>query len=326
MCIDFVVTWVDGSDPEWIAKKNKYQGNDEPTEVVTKRYRDWGIFKYWFRAVEKYAPWVNNIYVITDNQRPDFLDINHPKIKLVYHDEFIPKEYLPTFSSHVIENNMHRINGLSEYFVYFNDDMFLNRPVKPTDFFRRGKSCYEMIERPCEPHLPMEAHNYAQINNMAIINRHFSRKTKISKFINFRYSLSGIKNIFMLPWRKYSHFQDNHMPVPYLKSTIEEVWSSEQEFFDKISRNKFRTHEDANHFVFRYWDLARGKFSPYKFKDGYYSINKSTVHGCANDILRGDSMMICVNDGGDNDNFENNRITIVNAFESKFRHKSEYEI
>ena len=85
--------------------------------------------------VERHAPWVNNIYLITNGQRPKWLNVNHPKLKWVRHEEFIPEEYLPTFNSSAIEMNIHRIDGLSENFVLFNDDMYLIQDVKYSDFF-----------------------------------------------------------------------------------------------------------------------------------------------------------------------------------------------
>ena len=136
--IDFVVLWVDGNDPEFIREKNKYTpyieqiDNDEDN---LHRYRDYGTFNYWFRMVERHAPWVNNIYLITNGQRPKWLNVNHPKLKWVRHEEFIPEEYLPTFNSSAIEMNIHRIDGLSENFVLFNDDMYLIQDVKYSDFF-----------------------------------------------------------------------------------------------------------------------------------------------------------------------------------------------
>lgn len=140
--IDFVVLWVDGNDPEFIREKNKYTpyieqiDNDEDN---LHRYRDYGTFNYWFRMVERHAPWVNNIYLITNGQRPKWLNVNHPKLKWVRHEEFIPEEYLPTFNSSAIEMNIHRIDGLSENFVFFNDDMYLIQDVKYSDFFVNEK-------------------------------------------------------------------------------------------------------------------------------------------------------------------------------------------
>ena len=112
--IDFVILWVDDQDPIWIEDKNKYkgqQGNHTNNEV---RYRDWQNLKYWFRAVEKYAPWVRKIHFVTCGQKPEWLNINHPKLNLVDHKDYIDEKYLPTFSSHVIELNLHRIPDLTE--------------------------------------------------------------------------------------------------------------------------------------------------------------------------------------------------------------------
>ena len=139
--IDFVIIWVDGGDPEWQAEKSKYQSDTENTDTRSIRYRDWDNLQYWFRAVEKYAPWVNKIHFVTWGHLPSWLDTTNPKLNIVNHKDYIPPEYLPTFSSHTIELNLHRIEGLAEQFVYFNDDMFLNKPVRPDDFFKNGLPC-----------------------------------------------------------------------------------------------------------------------------------------------------------------------------------------
>ena len=97
------------------------------------RYRGYGIFNYWFRMIEKHAPWVNHIYLVTNGQNR-MVELGYPQLKLVTHKEFIPKEYLPTYNSAAIELNLHRIEGLSENFLYFNDDMYLIRDSQPRFF------------------------------------------------------------------------------------------------------------------------------------------------------------------------------------------------
>ena len=176
--IDFVVTWVDGCDPDWLEKKAKYTGKVATEGNSEARYRDWDTLKYWFRGVEKFAPWVNNIYFVTDNQKPEWLNINHPKLKWVKHTDFIPEEYLPTFSSNAIEWNLHRIESLSEHFVYFIDDMFMIDKTTPEDFFKNGL--------PCD--MPSLGVLYAEeifsnmlFNDMQVLNRNFSLKESIKK-------------------------------------------------------------------------------------------------------------------------------------------------
>lgn len=135
MDIDFVILWVDGNDPDWQAEKSRYQSEKEDDSNTVNRYRDWNLLPYWFRAVENFAPWVRKIHFVTWGHVPKFLQLENSKLHIVRHDEFIPEDYLPTFSSHAIEMNIHRIPGLAEHFVYFNDDMFLLRPFEKEDFF-----------------------------------------------------------------------------------------------------------------------------------------------------------------------------------------------
>lgn len=173
--IDFVITWVDGSDEKWLAEKRafaegqpsiKSQPSIEKSSSTKKRAftenqlsienqpysekprfdssdlrfrNDFDFLKYWFRGVEKFAPWVNRIFFVTAGHLPDWLNPDHPKLKIIHHSDFIPKEFLPTFNSHTIENNLHRIKELSENFVYFNDDFYLLRKTRPEDFFKEGQ-------------------------------------------------------------------------------------------------------------------------------------------------------------------------------------------
>ena len=138
--IDFVVTWLDSNDPEWL-KQYEYYKPSSKGDLSKARFRDMNIFQYWFRAVERYAPWVNKVFVVTNGKNPDWLNPNHPKLVLVKHEDYMSQEYLPTFNSCAIELSFHRIEGLSEHFVYFNDDMFLNGPAKPEYYFKNGLPC-----------------------------------------------------------------------------------------------------------------------------------------------------------------------------------------
>ena len=130
--IDIVIPWVDGSDPVWQADHAKYRAS-KSADNHPARYREWGLFRYWFRGIEQNAPWVRKVHLLTYGHLPAWLEPDHPKLHIVNHRDFIPEEYLPTFSSHAIELNMHRIPDLAEHFLYFNDDVFLGRPVTPWD-------------------------------------------------------------------------------------------------------------------------------------------------------------------------------------------------
>ena len=136
MEIDLVYLWVNGNDPQWQAKRQSVTGDIGHTSVNCRgRYMDNGELKYSLRSIGLYAPWVRKIFIVTDNQVPEWLDTAHPKIQIVDHSEILPEESRPCFNSVIIENFLYKIPGLSEYFLYGNDDMLINRPVTPETFF-----------------------------------------------------------------------------------------------------------------------------------------------------------------------------------------------
>eukprot|EP00054_Salpingoeca_dolichothecata_P026886 m.194338 g.194338 ORF g.194338 m.194338 type:complete len:1063 (-) comp25794_c0_seq7:1091-4279(-) len=112
----------------------------EGDELAASRFQDNSELQYSLRAIEKNAPWVRHIYIVTNGQIPSWLDLDHPRITLVTHDElFTNKSHLPTFSSPAIEAHLHRIPGLSKKFVYLNDDVLFGTQVWPDDFFTQAK-------------------------------------------------------------------------------------------------------------------------------------------------------------------------------------------
>ncbi len=136
--IDLVYTWVDGDDPEYRKLVNQY--SEKPIDLNPERTRDiFQLMKYSLRSVEKYAPWINHIYIFTCRpQYPDWLNINHPKISIIHHDEVFDEEDIPTFNYNVIESYIHKIPGLSEDFIYLNDDFLFGNNVYPSDFYSKN--------------------------------------------------------------------------------------------------------------------------------------------------------------------------------------------
>lgn len=107
--------------------------------------------RYSLRSLEKNAPWIRHIFIVTNGQVPTWLDTSNPKVSIVTHKEiFKNPKVLPTFSSPSIEMNLHHIRGLSDYFIYFNDDVFLGSPVTPSDFIslEQGQMLYASWEVP----------------------------------------------------------------------------------------------------------------------------------------------------------------------------------
>ena len=179
--IDIVIPWVDGGDPAWLAEKAKYEKNDDVEKNANSelRYTSWDNLQYWFRAVEKFMPWINKIFFVTWGHVPEFLNTQHPKLRIVKHEDYIPKEYLPTFNSNVIELNYHRIEELSENFIIFNDDVFPLQPVEETYYFKDNMVCDEAIESPIVPVDIGEISQWGcavRANNILFINQHFQKR------------------------------------------------------------------------------------------------------------------------------------------------------
>ncbi|WP_239165077.1 stealth conserved region 3 domain-containing protein [Actinoplanes palleronii] len=185
--IDVVYTWVDGGDPAWLARKNAVMadngwagGNDQAANLARFISRD--ELRYSLRSLHMYAPWVRRIFLVTDDQVPAWLNTEHPKVTVLSHKEiFGTAGRLPTFNSMAIETRLHHIEGLSEHFIYMNDDVFLGQPLQPGFFFTASGQTRFFLSTyrvdggdplPDEP--PVMA---AGKNNRAIIEREFGRRT-----------------------------------------------------------------------------------------------------------------------------------------------------
>lgn len=136
--VDVVYTWVDGGDPDWLAALDERRGISaelSSSSAGRARFESRDELRYSMRSVHLFAPWVRRIHLVTAGQVPDWLDPSDERINLVDHRDILPAEVLPTFNSHAIETALHRIDGLAEHFVYFNDDMLLARPLPAERFF-----------------------------------------------------------------------------------------------------------------------------------------------------------------------------------------------
>ena len=135
--VDIIYLWVDGNDPEFVRNKALHSAECELRWAnLNNRFADCGELRYSLRSVHQFAPWIRTIYIVTNGQVPVWLNVSNPKVRLVRHDEiFLNDRHLPTFSSLAIECHLHRVPGLSEHFLFANDDMFFGASVLPSNFF-----------------------------------------------------------------------------------------------------------------------------------------------------------------------------------------------
>ncbi|MYW64206.1 sugar phosphotransferase [Streptomyces sp. SID8379] len=257
--LDAVYTWVDGDDPVLAAKREAHRTGRAPDarsrEAGASRYTSHDELKYSLRSLDMYAPFLRNIYIVTDGQTPSWLDITAPGIRVVDHKEiFRDPDALPVFNSHAIGTQLHHIDGLAEHYLYFNDDVFLGRPVTPGHFFH-GNGIAKVPFSPSQlglgaPHADEAAPNSAGKNVRRLLREDHGRMT-VNKFA--------------------------HTPHPQIRAVMREIEERYAADVDRTSRSRFRAPTDIamgasfhHHQAFltgravpgtyktRYVDVARG--------------------------------------------------------------------
>ncbi len=279
--IDLVFLWVDGNDPKWIARRDACIGKTTSADNNCKgRYADNDELKYSLRSVEKYAPWIRRIFIVTDNQVPEWLDTSNPKIQIVDHTEILPPESLPCFNSRIIEHHLHKIPGLAEHFLYANDDMLINRPVTPATFF-------------AEDGLP----------KVMLIKKRFAKlafwyKKNVKRQL-LTTKVQAQHNAAMLVEKKYGKYyghKSHHNIDAYLKSN--HLYTREL-FAEEIGRtlgNHTRSTDDVQRIIYTYVALAE-KRAHIEFVPNSVSfrlaIHKAQLY---EDFKKYNPVLFCVND------------------------------
>lgn len=280
--VDLVYLWVDGNDPELKARRNTALGRIElqADSNCEGRFVDTDELLFSLRAVEQFAPWIHRIFIVTDNQVPRWLDTSHPKIEMVSHTDIIPPEFRPTFNSVVIEHHLHRIPGLSEHFLYANDDMYFNRPVTKADFFAAdGTPIVRLNRRPLRS-LTLWLKKHVQHREISTYNKtilHAGQlvKEKTGRFITHK-----------------SH----HNIDAYLKSQYEATFEAFREYIIPTLGNAFRSDNDIQRAIYSYYPLATKSARP-KFvgRDTSFRLHIDNHRQYAK-LERSRPMFFCLND------------------------------
>lgn len=328
--IDIVILWVDGQDNTWLKKKKTWQNRYGIIDNQIERYRSWDNLQYLFRGIEKFAPWVNKVFLVTDNQKPEWLDENYEKIKVIDHTEIIDEKYLPTFNSSAIELNIHKIENLSNHFIYFNDDIFIINKIYPEDFFINGTPKETVASN---INIPSRGQYISRViyNNLTIINDNFDKHCTIKKnlfnWLIFKSSKQLMQEILLLPWKNFTGFYTNHLCAPYKKETYIKVWEKYSDDLRNTTQNKFRNNQDNNQYLMRYWQFASNDFVPRKRELGrvFNLSNKKSVNECSDYIRNQKGKVVCVNDGENLADFSRAKKDINSAFISRFPNKSKFE-
>lgn len=255
--IDYVFPYVDNTDPVWVEQFKQYYEGDYELDVINgnARSNNYDLLKYKLRTIEKNMPWLNNIYMIVqqESQVPKWLDTS--KIKIVYHKDFIPEQFLPTYSSNTIELFLHKIPGLNEKFIYSNDDFYITMPTNPYLFFRNNKPLLVLHKRRMED---------------------FKNKYDMSKISD--YTVENCCNLA----KKETSFENkrivivnpNHHDKPMLKSVNEYIGEKYKDELEQ-SITKFRDKKNIMQYVYHYWNVFHKNYIKYKLLDSKMHVLRS---------------------------------------------------
>ncbi len=328
--IDFVILWVNGSDPAWQEEKKQYAPSDGDDDRP-QRYRDLDLLRYWFRGVERFAPWVRRIHFVTWGHLPPWLDTAHPGLHVVKHSDYMPQAYLPCFNSCALELNLFRIEGLSERFVYFNDDVFLIDRVEPKDFFIHGRPVDMLALQPVVANPDNPVMSRTLLNNSLVICKHFDKRTQMKKWKGKFFCPAYpprylIYNLLETLFPLYTGFYTVHGPSPLLQQSCRELWGREYGLLDEVSRQKFRSGAGVNQYIFREWEKQKGNFVPANLHRKFCYLDIADRSGRVERAIRRQKRkMVCLNDADRIFDFESVRASLDAALSSILSEPSGYE-
>lgn len=323
--------WVDDRDPSWKNKMHKWKNVYGLPIGETGRYREWDTLKYLFRGIEKFASWVNHIYLITDSQQPEWLNLCTNKVSIIDHSQIIKEEFLPVFNSSAIELNIHKIPGLSDNFVLFNDDVFITKKVNPEDFFIRNIPLDTAAFSTIAPLIENPMCNYI-FNNIRLINENFDKydtlKSGVTKWFSPKNGYPLIRTVLLLPWSKFTGFYEPHICVSYNKDTFITVWDKYEKELTMTTSSKFREAHNHNQWLMRAWQLASNNFIPRSNNFGQVisitDIESSKL--AAKRITNSKFKVLCLNDNEGVVDFETSKLLVLNAFNDILPEKSSFEL
>ncbi len=291
--MDIVITYVDGNDPVWQKDYEEYAA----VPAMTKRYRDWGTLKYLLRGIQQKMPYIRNVFLVVshESQVPAWADRDN--LKIVLHKDIIPQEHLPTFNSTTIEMFLHRIPGLDEQFIYFNDDMFPVGNCDETLFFRDGKAV-------------MGFSRHILVSGQ--YKKHCRNSDRLAR------QAAGMKPSFIF-------VRPQHICSPMLKSRCEEVASKAGERIAS-SLSRLRTDNNLNQYLFLDYMLHKGDMIESRIPKKHFSLAAAGADSICKFLRKPTKALFCINDVHLSENlFVSTRDALLAAFEEIFPEKSRFE-
>ena len=303
MDIDLVYLWCSDSDPDFRGILSKTKADyfiQEDLNHPDVRVTDHNELRYSLRSVEKFAPWIHHIYIVTYNQVPKWLNTNHPKITIVDHSDIIPKQYLPTFNSPLIEAFLHKIPGLSECFLYANDDMFFGNKTEPDFFFDEQKRPIHWINP-----------------RVKYVNGYWENILKKAYLLAQKDTQKTINFPAVLP---------SHNIDPYTKSLYADTVNHFEDVYKEMFPNKFRRNNNVQRFLISCWGYLTNRLIWKEIKQNQEGLNyiaSINNKGLDKFLEKKRPNLFCLNDyEGLNETDHHNQTKLL---EILFPEKSEFE-
>lgn len=291
--MDIVITYVNGLDPIWQKDYERY--TNQP--VLEKRFRDWGTLRYLFRGIEVNMPFIRKVHLVVshESQVPEW--INRDEVHVVLHSDIIPREFLPTFNSNSIEMHLHRIKGLDEEYLYFNDDIFPLKKCQPTDFFRSEKGVLGM------------SHHWLSCGMFKRICKNSDKLAR--KALGLKPSLR-----FLRP---------QHVCTPMLKSECEALYLAiESDIRNSLTRT--RTDKNPCQYLFLDYMFFKGKIINERLSKKHFSVGVTSMKVLCKFISQPTHKLACINDVKLSEKrYHELRSALLNTLEERFPDMSKFE-
>lgn len=291
--VDAVITYVDGNDPLW---QEDYR-NALPDKPLGKRFRDWGTLPYLLRGIRKFMPFVDNVYLVVSraSQVPAWADTS--RLKVVVHADIIPEGCLPLFNSASIEMFLHRIPGLKDRYIYFNDDFFPVSPCREDDFFRDGKAV-------------------TGFSDCLFSFNLYKRQCRNSDRMARKAAGKAFRIMFKRP---------QHTCASMLRPLCEELYSAhEDEILQSVST--LREDKNFNQYLFSDYFLHKGMAIDKRISNKHLSLGTSDKSKISSFLRCPTSSIVCINDVEMSQmRFQTVRASIIGAFDTILPEKSEFE-
>jgi len=287
--IDIVIPWVDMTDKVWQDNFVKFT----KAKIDPARYKNYGELELTLYTINKYMPWIRNIFLVTDNQIPPDYAFNYPKLKVIDHSEILgPECVTPTFNSCVIEAYLHKIPGLSECFLYANDDTAVGKHIDKEFFFKDQLPCANFLRRSLE--WPVKEYSWHLYNTIKLIG-------------SFSKNYPGYSNGDII-W-------GTHQIGIIKKKCHEEIWKVFNNELKKLVKHRVRKHENMFEpcMLSRFIGICNGTMTfniepSNSYKSKWRYTNPKSFY---RSLLKETPMFYCINF------IENKDVNLFNSFKQK---------